>query len=110
MAVQNSCQCDFPPGGGGSCDPSQLSLCRTRGSVCHHECRNPPRGNMPQVELESWAYAQVTRTPVTGPLTTSQQDVIQARRYVDPFTGETVTFQLPGRGMEGGAAGQAMEM
>lgn len=38
MPVSNSCQCDAPPGGGGSCAPNQLSICRSDGTHCYHEC------------------------------------------------------------------------
>ena len=108
MGVQNVCNCDYPPGGGGACEPHQLSICRTRGQVCLHECRNPPRRISTQAELDSWSYGQVTGRQVRGPLTPAEQGVLQSRRYVDGLTGETVTFELPKFGAEGENSGQEM--
>ena len=110
MGVQNSCHCDFPPGGGGSCEAHQLSICRTRGSTCLHECRNSPKRITTQDELDSWSYSQVTNEPVYGPLTPIQQSVLHSRRYVDPIKGESITFELPELGSEGENSGQMMTM
>ncbi|MBN8490300.1 MAG: hypothetical protein J0M00_02570 [Burkholderiales bacterium] len=95
MGIQNFCQCDFPPGGGGSCSAHQLSICRTRGNTCLHECRSPPGHITAQAELDEWSYAQVTSKPVYGPLTQAELGMLQSRRYFDSNTGDVVTFELP---------------
>ena len=110
MGIQNSCQCDFPPGGGGSCSAHQMSICRTRGGACFHECRSPPAHITTQGELDAWSYTQVTAQPVFGPLSTAELGVLQSRRYFDSTTGDVVTFELPKLGSEGEGSGQTMMM
>lgn len=96
MPIVNECTCDSPPGGGGTCAPRQLSICRNDGVHCRHECRDSTPAAALSLELfERWAFDQITGTATYGPLSPSEQQMLYSGRYVDPVTGDIVTFQLP---------------
>lgn len=102
MAVVNSCSCKPPVGGGGSCAPHQLAICRNDGLHCHHECRDStPVAALSDEEFQKWAFGEITGQVMTRPLTSTEQAILASGIYRDPLTGDVITFGLPDR--EGGA-------
>ena len=96
MPVTNSCRCDYPPGGGGDCPATHLSICRSDGRYCEHECLEPPEWAMLRQEyMEAWAYGEITRFPRSTPLDTGEREQLHRGRFEDPLTGHMVTFVVP---------------
>ena len=96
-----------PPGGGGQCPPTHMSICRSDGYQCQHECVAPPQYvSQSQDLLDEWAYQVVTHSSSSGPLSPQQRFTVTAGRYVDPITGEVTTFSVP----VGGANEETQEL
>lgn len=95
MPVKNVCDCDNPPGGQARCEPHQMAVCRAVAGQCLTECRDPPRNAISRIEIEAWAYAVITGERVVSPLPRAARAILARGRYVNPDTGEVVTFTLP---------------
>jgi hypothetical protein len=95
MPVKNICQCVYPPGGQGQCEPDQLAICRARGGQCVSKCSNPPLDAVTTQSRYAWALEEITGQRHVAPLSTNQMDVLKKGMYVDPKTQEVVTFVLP---------------
>lgn len=104
MAVQNVCHCINPPGGQGQCEPDQLAICRATGGQCITRCCSPPTDVSALDERLAWALTEITGHDYAPPLDTKAMDILHRRAYVDPSTGEHVTFVLPQTWGKGGGS------
>jgi hypothetical protein len=117
VPIVNECQCDSPPGGGGSCSANQISICRSDGIRCNHQCvdSSPPadlrqflqqaRISPPAPHSSEWhkgraiggAYiANLLKVVSVSTFPPSIQEaaiMLLMGRHPDP--GQRVTFSLP---------------
>jgi len=90
-----SCNCPDPPGGGISCEPGQLAICRVTGFGCHGECHAPPRGLVNDIRnLRAWSFSVISGRRFQ-PLGPQEEAILDRGVYRDPITGEVVRFSLP---------------
>jgi hypothetical protein len=97
------CPCPSPPGGQVTCEDDQVAICRIIGGVPHGECITPPRSTgigvlgRPIIDRETlrrWALEKITgRLKID--VTVQDIRMLESGSYVDPVTGEEVTFRLP---------------
>jgi len=96
---KNVCNCPDPPGGQAVCSENQLAICRVIGGRVKTECHSPPEGVTAQGldALHNWALSHITRSTRTLGQSMSIADhaILGSGRYIDPITGEEVTFGLP---------------
>jgi len=92
-----SCNCPNPPGGGITCEPGQLAICRVTGYGCHGECHAPPRDLVNNINLlGAWAFSVISgRRFQPLPLGPQEEAILNQGVYQDPITGQVVRFSLP---------------
>jgi hypothetical protein len=95
------CPCPMPPGGQVSCDDHQVAICRVVGGVPHGECLTPPQQHKTRFSMTGdpdplyrWALERITGRP-HGKVSYKDVDTLRSGGYVDPLSGEEVTFKLP---------------
>ena len=95
-AGKNTCKCPVPPGGVIVCEANQLAICRVVGGRIESECYDPPAPST-DLEFSNWVLSKVTDTwrdpyQLLSPV---DLDILAKRRFDDPSTQTSVTFEVP---------------
>ena len=87
--MSNICPCPNPPGGQIVCSDDQFAMCGFRNGTIISGCFDIP----PVANLAAWAVFMMTG--VSREVTSDDIHMLQSGRYINPSTGEVVTFRVP---------------
>lgn len=100
---ENSCDCPRPPGGRVVCAADQIAICRIKNGEPQMACISPPARLLQPIsprqvaDLRSWVSNAITgeKPKLLRSLTSLELPTLASGEYINPRTGELVTFTLP---------------
>lgn len=97
--MRSTCKCHTPPGGSGSCAPTDLAICRVIRGKCNSSCHSIPSG-LTQNQSLNWQIGIITekKRPLSLQLTQRDMRIMTSGEYTyQAGNGEivTVTFHSP---------------
>lgn len=98
VQAKNSCLCQDPPGGQITCEENQYAFCKVIEGKVYGDCKTPPKSSSKGVELDAWVLSEVLGTAVQPRDVRREaklQEILWAKHYQDPRTGEITTFSPP---------------